>query len=422
MKPAPFAAAIAGAIMLVSGPAFAQEETDRIRLLEERLQQQDARIAELERRLGEQAAQVPAAVAPAPVSPVATAAPSPKVAVSDPALDISGDLRLRQEFNWGTSGARDRTRNALRARLRASYALSESLTIGGQIATGDPDDPNSTDVTLSNFADDLTISLDQVYARYRTGGLTIYGGKFPQILRRTDVLWDGDVSPQGLGVAYAVPVGSGMTVDARALYFIIDESVGGKGSAMLGGQAGLSVVPAPWWRLELAASYYDYTLHSVAGADAGDIRSNLVGPDGRFLSDFDLVEGLASLTFEGLGESWPIGLTGNYVRNLGAVTGADTAYLVEFSGGRATESGDLRLAYAYASAETDAVFAAFSHDNLDIATDYLSHGLSIDYVVRPQVLLNASFYHYRQKDGQVLQIGPEPDWRNRLRLHLLLNF
>ncbi|WP_350283865.1 hypothetical protein [Nitrosomonas sp.] len=38
----------------------------------------------------------------------------------------------------------DRNRDVLRARLRAAYAVNDWLAIGGQLATGDPDDPHST--------------------------------------------------------------------------------------------------------------------------------------------------------------------------------------------------------------------------------------------------------------------------------------
>src|SRR3546814_372771 len=112
---------------------------------------------------------------------------------------------------------------AVRARLRASYAIDDHFTIGTQIATGDPDDPNSTDVTLGSFVDDFAVSLDQAWVRFRNGGLTAHAGKFPQPFQRTDMLWDGDVSPQGAALAYTADLG-GAKVDARGIYFVIDEA------------------------------------------------------------------------------------------------------------------------------------------------------------------------------------------------------
>src|SRR3546814_16956546 len=72
-------------------------------------------------------------------------------------------MRVRQEWNFVPG--HDRSRTAVRARLRASYAIDDHFTIGTQIATGDPDDPNSTDVTLGSFVDDFAVSLDQAGVR-----------------------------------------------------------------------------------------------------------------------------------------------------------------------------------------------------------------------------------------------------------------
>jgi hypothetical protein len=76
-------------------------------------------------------------------------------------FEIDGDFRLRYESNYDDAGSRDWDRGVLRARLRAGYTVNDRLTLAGQVVTGDPDDPNSADVTLSNFNDDFDVSIDQ---------------------------------------------------------------------------------------------------------------------------------------------------------------------------------------------------------------------------------------------------------------------
>ena len=337
-------------------------------------------------------------------------------------LDIGGDVRLRYEHNWGTETTRDRGRGVLRARLRASYAVNDWLAAGGQIVTGDPDDPNSADVTLSNFADDLSVALDQAYLRAKFGPATLWGGKFGNSLTKTDLVWDGDVSPQGFAASYDAPLSDGVALRLAGLYFLLDESVAGPNSDMIGGQAELALQPTADWKMKLSAAYYDYTLRSLAGGDAGDFRSNLIAPDGRYLSDFDLIDGIASLDYLGLGGDWPLQLSGEYVRNLSAATGADTGYTVGVSLGQASRAHGWKFGYSYMSAETDAVLAAFSHDNIDLATNYLLHGLSVDHAFTNDVILNATLYHFRIKDPLGPGSGPPGDWRDRLRLNLLVNF
>ena len=87
--------------------------------------------------------------------------------------------------------------------------MADWLTIGGQLATGDADDPNSTDITLSNFDDDFDANLEQVYARLTFGNLQLFGGKFSQPYVRTELVWDGDFNPQGVNASYRHPLSGG---------------------------------------------------------------------------------------------------------------------------------------------------------------------------------------------------------------------
>lgn len=336
-------------------------------------------------------------------------------------LDFSGDVRLRYEANQGDADARNRHRGVVRARLRASYAINDTFTAGAQLSTGDDDDPNTADVTLSNFDDDLTVSLDQLYLRAKFDALTLTGGKIPQPFKRTDLVWDGDVSPQGLSAAYAINLPGGAVAKATGLYFQIDESTLAADTSMLGGQLEFATGDGPFGA-GLAVGYYDYRLRHLGGADAGDFRSNLLRPDGSYLSDFDLLDVIATARFSGLSERSPITLVWNYVHNFGAAVDADTGFSGEISVGRASAPGDWKFGYGYAQTEVDAVFAAFSNDNLGIATNYRLHTIGIDYVPMPHTGLNLTWYRYRPLDP--LYAGPNDpnDWLNRIRLNLMVDF
>ncbi len=309
----------------------------------------------------------------------------------------------------------------MRARLRASYAVNPWLTIGGQLATGDPNDPNTTDITLTRFDDKLTASLDQVYIRAKFGSLQIDAGKIGQPFTRTELVWDGDVSPQGISAAYAMSLGSGANLKATAMYFIVDEVAAGPDSGMLGGQLGFDYSPSRDLKLELAAGYYDYSLGSVAGGDAGDFRSNLF-QNGRYVSDFNLLDVIAAVSWQGLGQKWPVRIVGDYVKNFGAATSQDSGFGVDLIVGRANKPHDWRFTYGYAQVDTDAVLAAYSHDNTNIATNYLQHTLAVDYTVNPNLLLNATLYHYTPKSRLNAGSNDPADWLNRFRLNAVVTF
>lgn len=370
----------------------------------------------------QQAAGLVASASPAaPVNPAGGSAPGATPSPAPSKLTLNGDFRVRYESNWGDHDARNRDRGVLRARLRAAYAVNNWLTVGGQIATGDANDPNSTDITLSGFDNDLDVSLDQAYAKLSFGNLTTYVGKIPQPFVRTELVWDGDVSPQGVSTSYKMNLGGGASLRANALYFLVDESVAGPNSDMIGGQLAFETSASAPFKLELAAAYYDYSLRSTAGGDSGDFRTNRFA-GGAYLSDYNLLDVIGAVTWSGLGDKWPLRVVGDYVHNYGATVKQDTGFGVDALFGRASKKGDWRFSYGYAETGVDAVLAAFSHDNTNIGTNYVQHSLAVDFVPVPNVILNATYYRYRPKSALYAGGNQPRDWIDRMRLNFLVNF
>lgn len=354
-----------------------------------------------------------------PVKASASVAVTPLAA--KPRLDVSGDLRVRGQGDYSDRDGKDRNSSQLRGRLGATYAVNDRLSVGARLVTGDADDPNSTDVQLSNFDDDLQVSLDLAYVQLNLSDLKLYAGKIPQPFTRTELVWDGDVNPQGVSGVFRHSF-SGGTIRASSLFFLVDEQISGSESTMLGAQLGYDSPALGSWSYDVSGAYFDYRLGSVAGGDAGDFRTNLRYPDGRYRSDFNLGDLIVGATWSGLGDRWPVRVVGDYVRNFGAATDADRGYGIELSLGRASRPGDWRLTYGHAIAETDSVFAAFSHDNLSIATNYKSNALTFDYVPFPKTTLTALWYHYRPY--RAVDAGPNDftDSLDRLRLFFNVSF
>lgn len=363
---------------------------------------------------------------PAPAASVKAPQPAPSATAAAPLVSaspivISGDLRLRHEANFGDEDARDRNRAVMRARLRARYAVSDKIKVGAEIVTGDADDPNSDYFTVSGFADNFEVSLSQLYANFSLSDLEIFGGKFPQPFRSTDLVWDGDVNPQGAAARWRRSLNEGGAFTATGIYFIIDESAAGRGSDMLGGQIALDARVGEW-RLDLSGAYYDYRLHDLGSADAGDFRSNILTATGEYLSDFDIVDLIFGLTYDGFGPHWPLRLRGDYVRNLGAENSEDTGFGFDIAAGRTKTPGDWRLSYGYMQTDVDAVLAAFSNDNFAIATNYKAHILTLDYTPVDHLVLNATLYAYRPLDPDFAGENLPEDWLQRVRLNATVGF
>jgi hypothetical protein len=410
-------------------PAFAQAaDADLVKQIEalraqqaqiaQMQQQNEASIRALEARLGVAS---PASEASAASTPVAMAAPPP-AKPQEPKLKITGDLRLRAQGDYSDNDGTNRTSSQLRARLGATYALNDLVTIGGRVVTGDSDDPNSSDVQLSNWNDDLQISLDLAYAQLNFGDLKVFGGKIPNPFTRTDLVWDGDVNPQGVSAVYKLPLAGGGAFRANGLFFSVDEQVAGPDSTMGGVQFGFDSPSYGGFKYDLSGGYYRYSLGSLAGADSGDWRSNRLNPDGSLASDYELVDVVAGLNWQGANEKWPLRVVGDYVKNLGAIDGQDTGFGVDVSLGRASKAGDWRFTYGYSQTDVDAVLAAFSHDNIGIATNYNLHALTLDYTPMPKTMISAIWYHYKPNDPLYAGTNQPDDWLDRFRVFFLMNF
>jgi len=424
-----------GLAVLGTAPVFAQTspEVEAIRAQIEALRAEQSRIIEQQRQTEatlRSLEQTLDAMGPTkyPRSAPAAAARTPAGGTPDThlqpesPLEISGDFRLRSQADVSDQGSKDRYSAQVRGRLLATYAVNERVSVGARMVTGDADDPKSDDVQLSNFADDFQVSLAQAYVQLNLGDLKLYGGKIPQPFARTDLVWDSDVNPQGISAVYKRLLANGGALRANGLGFIIDEQAVASDSTMLGAQIGYDSPALGNWKYDVSAAYYDYQIGSALGANAVDFRTNLRRPDGRYLSDFDLGDLIVGATWSGLSKRWPLRIVGDYVHNFGAETTADTGYGMDFALGRASQPGDWRFTYGYSAAESDAVLAAFSHNNIGIATNYRLHSLAVDYVPAPKTVLGAIWYHYKPDAAIHAGANDPDDWLDRVRLYYLVNF
>jgi hypothetical protein len=416
-------------LLLLSNAALAQSPapTDQDVVIAELLKKmhvQEQRITKLEKSLSQTAlASQDVDSNDDDISKVTAGKKSPEKTITTTnvsPLILSGDLRVRFERNNGAGNQRNDARGAVRGRVGATYIASPSLKLGARLVTGNPDDPNSADVSLSNFNDNLQVSLDQMYGAKTFGSLTVIGGKFPTPFRRTDLLWDGDVNPQGLAAQYKA-VDTGRTqIAGAALLFPIERSVGGPDSNATAYQMTLDHQLSTNWKVGLAGGYYNFEISATDTADTGDTRTNLLDQTGAYVSDFDILDVIVDLSYSGFSDRWPIKIQYDYVQNLGADQ-YDKGLSIAASVGQLNAIGDYSFGYAYNVAEADAVFAAFSQDNIPYASNYRQHTYSLTYAISEQLALNTALYTFKPKDTALFPTAPL-DWQHRLRVNLISTF
>jgi hypothetical protein len=330
-----------------------------------------------------------------------------------PAVRFNGDFRVRYEYTTAGNGALALGREVVRLRAGITYPVRPDLMLRARLATGDPDDPNSTDVTLSSFVNDLAVSVDLASIELTRPRWAAFAGKPVPIHR---AVWDGGVSP---GCHGRIMLGDKADSSHHRPHFIVDQQANNRASDMGGGQLSVSTPAGTGWKVSGSVGYYDYRIRSLTAAGSGDTRSNRLAPGGAaYLSDFDLLDVLVAVDYSGLGERYPLRVVGDYVKNSGA-TDLNTGWGANVFLGKSQRTGDLRYRYGYGVTETDAVLGAFSHDNTTLGTNYEIHTLSVDAIPITGLYLNATLYYYRPHE---VGVGVARDFQKRLRLNAMVTW
>jgi hypothetical protein len=117
-------------------------------------------------------------------------------------ISFSGDVRVRAEpfFGGPTDHSMDRARARIRARFNAIADLGQQFRAGITLATGDVNDPVSTNANVTGFYSRKAVALDQAFVEFNPKyfkPLTLTGGKFRYPWFNTELTWDKDLNPEG---------------------------------------------------------------------------------------------------------------------------------------------------------------------------------------------------------------------------------
>jgi len=286
-------------------------------------------------------------------------------------IKLKGDVRFRNELIQQENKG-DNFRWRIRARLVADAEINDawSATIG--LASGS-DDPVSTNQNLTGGFSRKTINLDLAYVDFhpkRISGLNMNAGKmrFPfETADKTQLVWDNDLTPEGLALTYKHKAGGKADVFVNAAGFYITDNDPDNDQWMSGGQAGFSVKPSDNVSLVAGAGYFNFLrtkgmpMFYNSSKNFGNSGTKVV--DGAkttyyYVGEYEEFEILGILDAT-VNDRTFLRFTGDYVNNAGADS-LNTAYLFGGALNYGKDRGSLKLFANYRAIEADAVIGVFN--------------------------------------------------------------
>jgi hypothetical protein len=187
-------------------------------------------------------------------------------------ISFSGDIRLRAEpfFGGPSDGSLDRVRGRVRARFNATAKLGEQFRAGFTLASGDINDPTSTNQTLTGFYTRKAVALDQAFVEFtpkQFKALTLVAGKFRYPWYNTELTWDKDLNPEGAAQTLAFNLNTPVLKRIALVGFELPfAEMAGTSSTdkritqaiTYGGQLQTSWQLAPRLKLSAYTGYYDF--------------------------------------------------------------------------------------------------------------------------------------------------------------------
>jgi len=339
-------------------------------------------------------------------------------------------------------------RNRLRARLRLGLdaELGRGWVVGSRLTTGNLRDPVSTNQTLGNTGNRYQTDIDLAWLGWsgtssdQRNTLLFSGGRIPNPWLSNDLVWDPDLTFEGVSTSYR----RGFTRDAQSSHFAfitlgafpIQEVEMSKDDKWLyGAQTGLDWRFDGGSRARFGLGYYyfsniagkrnvlndgqlDYTAPQFMqlGNSVFDIRNDQDNNTNLFAlaSDFEIADATFGFDWQ-LSSSYRLSLTGEYAKNVGYdsakmlarsgldVKQRDTAYLADLSFGatQMARPGAWRVSLGYRYLESDSVLDAFADSDFHLGgTNAKGYIITGDFWLSERVFGRVRYLSANEIDGQ----------------------
>jgi hypothetical protein len=338
----------------------------------------------------------------------------------------------------------DRLRERLRLRVGLAAKLTDGITAGVRLATGDLTNPVSMNQLVGVTGARYTFAVDQAYLRFDTNSapevpwMTAWLGRIPNPFYSSDLVWYSELQFEGFADTLRWNF-DGSQAEPKNLFFtagafpVQEIELSSKDKWLYGAQLGLDWTFASGVRTRVAAAYYYFD--NIAGTQNAPDSTLLDYTAPQFMqkgntvfdirNDTDPTTNLFALAANyhladvTVGVDWPafnhrLSLTADYVKNIGfdqaeifARTGSEVGkrnvgYQVEFGFGTnsAMLRGNWRAAIEYRYLQRDAVVDAFTDSDFHLGgTDTKGYVIKGDWWFRDRSYLSLRYLSSDEIDG-----------------------
>ena len=357
-------------------------------------------------------------------------------------IKLSGDIRLRHDYMDRTA-ATDRNRERIRLRLGLEGKVSDELKAGVRLTTGTNLDPVAPNQSFQDVFDKKDIFIDLAYLEYTPKiygldewGIRVLGGKFENPFYYTSLVWDPDLTPEGMALQIAPKGWGDLEPFVTAGIFPVDEAGGSSDDPTLfglQGGTGWSVSPnnsnefLRKLKVKAGVGYYDYanlktgidadgsTVTAFGNTKTSSVTTSVITYNADY-NELDLVGEIGSVIPGTLPvvSGQPFKVQGDFVQNI-AMGHDKQSQGWQLGGkiGKADKPKAWEAGYLYQELESDAVVGRFTDSDFGDVGGTNRHGHVLQFAVGTlkDSMLGAKYYAVSELDGAKARTGRlQVDW------------
>jgi len=344
-------------------------------------------------------------------------------------IKLKGDFRLRGQTKHEKAANnynKDTTIGRIRLRLGLEGKVNEKLLAGVGIATGSGD-PRSTNISLGDSNLKKGVVLDYAYAKYSPiSWLNLVGGKMllgDTLWEPTDLIWDTDVTPEGVAVNFNKKLGSDTEFFMNTAVLIVEDDSSSDYDAPMAYivQPGISYKFNDNLSLKGAFSlqaFQNTKGHVSSGYSSETNTGNTDNGTTSYTFDYQMINPAAEFSikkpFEAIGLNVEaLKLLGEYVNNLDVSEG-ESGFSCGFKLGndKVAKFGDWQFKYIYAMLGKDAVLDVLpDSDRYNGKTSIRSHEGELTFGLGKNTFLGVDVYRsWRTLNAKAPETLVQIDW------------